>query len=524
MSSLIAAEGARPLTLDLLPPAEARELLARRIGMDRVAAEPGAVNEIITLCARLPLALVIVAARAASHPGFPLAAIARELRDARGSLDVFDGGDAATDVRVLFSWSYRTLSTAGARLFRLLGIHTGPDIAVSAAASLAHVPVDQARRLLAELARAHLIAEHVASRFVFHDLLRAYATELAHAVDSENERRAALHRVLDHYLHTAYSAELCLDPYWSLIKLGPAQPGVTPETFTAVEQALAWFTSEYSVLLAEIRQAAGCGFDTHAWQLAVALTDFFSRRGYYDEYLATQRIALSAARNQGDQVGQGFAHRYIALALARAGRYDDAHPHLREALALFGQLGDHRGQATAHLASGFVSWRQGRLSDALRHAERALDLCQLVGEQVLQARALNAVGWYHGLLGDYQQALTYCQRALDIMCEIGDRYGQANTWDSVGYAYHHLGRYPEAIDCYQQTLRLRRERGDRYYEAEVLIHLGDTHQASGALETARRSFQRAMDILEELGHPDADQVRAKLGQLTTLGQTFTTIP
>ena len=178
LTSLITVEGARPLTLDLLPVEEAAELLARRLGSGRLAAEQQAVEEIIALCAQLPLALSIVAARAAAHPGFPLAALAAELRDARGGLDGFTSGDLTTDLRAVFSWSYQRLGTPAARLFRLLALHPGPDIAIPAAASLAALPAHEVRNLLAELSRSHLLEEHIPGRFAFHDLLRAYATEL----------------------------------------------------------------------------------------------------------------------------------------------------------------------------------------------------------------------------------------------------------------------------------------------------------------------------------------------------------
>jgi len=199
--SLITAEGARPLTLDLLTVAEARQLLAGRLGAGRVAADAAAVEEIIASCARLPLALAIVAARAATHPQFPLASLAGELRDARGGLNAFGGGDAAADPRAVFSWSYQQLSPQAARLFRLLGLHPGPDTTAWAAASLAALPTEQARGSLAELARAHLVTERAPGRFAFHDLLRAYAVEQARSHDTDDDRKATVSRALDHYLH-----------------------------------------------------------------------------------------------------------------------------------------------------------------------------------------------------------------------------------------------------------------------------------------------------------------------------------
>jgi len=189
LTGLVAAEGAHPLALDVLDRAGARELLTRRLGARRVAAEPEAVNEIIDRCARLPLTLALAAARAAARPQVPLTALAEQLRTTTGGgLAAFAVDDPATDVRAVFSWSYRTLTPEGARLFRVLGLHPGPDISAPAAASLAGIPVDRVDALLAELTRAHVLAEHAPGRYTFHDLLRAYATDRAHAAPAAARR------------------------------------------------------------------------------------------------------------------------------------------------------------------------------------------------------------------------------------------------------------------------------------------------------------------------------------------------
>ena len=205
LTSLIAAEGAYPLSLGLLTVPEAHDLLARRLGVRRVATQPQATAEIIQSCARLPLALTIAAARAAAKPGFPLAAIAAELRESAALLDPFDGGELAAAVRAVFACSYRALSTPAARVFRLLGLHPGRVITVAAAASLTAVPARTAVRLLAELARAHLLIEYGSGRYAFHDLLRAYAAEQARTHDAPDVRDDAVGRVIDHFLQTAYA-------------------------------------------------------------------------------------------------------------------------------------------------------------------------------------------------------------------------------------------------------------------------------------------------------------------------------
>jgi DNA-binding SARP family transcriptional activator len=227
MTGLVAAEGAHSVTVDLLTAADAREMLARRLGTARVNGDPQAADDIIALCARLPLALAVAGARADSRPAFPLGTLARELWDVRAGLDAFVSGDAATDVRAVFSWSYRTLTPAAARLFRLLGLHTGPDTAVPAAASLAGMPPHGMRPLLAELARAHLVVEHVPGRYGCHDLLRAYAAELVAEMDTEPDRRGAVRRMLDHYLHTAREACRLLDPHRMCSRSSRQCPGWT---------------------------------------------------------------------------------------------------------------------------------------------------------------------------------------------------------------------------------------------------------------------------------------------------------
>jgi DNA-binding SARP family transcriptional activator/tetratricopeptide (TPR) repeat protein len=517
LTSLVVAEGAHPLTLDLLSNTEARQLLVRRVGEDRAAAEPAAVDEIITRCVGLPLALAIVAARAATHPRFSLEALADELREARGGLDAFGGGEAVADVRAVFSWSYHALSSEAAGLFRLLGLHPGPDVATPAVASLAGVSVAQIRLLLAELAQAHLITEHIPGRYTFHDLLRAYATELAHTTDTNGERNAATRRMLDHYLHTACTAQALLDPHLDRVSPTASQPKMIAEGLTDHEQALAWFTVEHPVLLAVTRRAARTdAFATHAWQLAWTMATFLDRRGHWHDWAATMRTGLNAARKIGDQAGEARAHRGLAAAYGRMGRFADAHTHLRQALGLYVNLADHTGEALTRLNVGWTFDRERRHEEALTHAQLALKSLRAADHPSLHAKALNAVGYDHACIGNHLQAITYCQQAITLQQRTGDRRGEAQTWDSLGNAHLQAGHHFEAARCYQRALALFRDIGDRFNEADVLARLGDTQHAHGELEAASSFWRDALGILDELGHTDADQIRAKLHDLNRI--------
>jgi tetratricopeptide (TPR) repeat protein/transcriptional regulator with XRE-family HTH domain len=511
LTGLVASEGAHPLTLDVLSTVEARDLLARRLGADRVAREPDAVEEIVAFCARLPLALAVVAAYAAIHPDLPLSHFAVELQDTEGRLDSFETGDRGTDVRAVFSWSYNSLHAAAARVFRLLGLHPGPDISAVAAASLAGDPLHEVQRSLADLARANLITEPRPGRYALHDLLRAYARELAQAVEPDAARHAAEHRMLDHYLHSAHTAALSLNPNRAAITVAEPRPGTNPEEPTDAEQAMAWFTTEHPVLLAVIEHAATGGWDAHIWQLSWSLADFSYRRGHWHAQITADGAAIAAARRLGDHTGQALCHRNLAKAFTQLNRYGDAHTHLRHALDLLIETGDRAGQASTHESLALVSERQEHYAAALEHAEQALALHRAAGNEVGQANAINQVGWYHALLGNHREALTNCGQALTLFQQLGSRPGQAATWDSLGYAHHHLGEYDKAIACYGKAIDLIRDIGSRYAEAEALGHLGDAHHAAGNADPARDAWREAVTILDGLDHPEADRIRGKLG-------------
>jgi tetratricopeptide (TPR) repeat protein len=513
LSGLVAADGARLLTLDVLSEDEARDVLAARLGADRIAAEPDAVRRLTRLCARLPLALCVAAAHAAALPQQPLAALVTQLRDTRDRFELLDAGDPAADVRTVFSWSYRSLTEPAARIFRLLGLHPGPDISAPAAASVASMPLSAARTALRELTRASLITEHVPGRYTSHHLLHVYAAELGLATDTDNDRRAAIERMLDHYLHAANAACPLLDPHWEPIALGSPQRGATPEVLAGPEEARGWFKVESPVLMAMTTLAAGNGFTEHAWQLPWAFRTFLDWQGRWNEEDAILRIALTAARLCADDAGLARIHLGLGIVNARLGNFQDAHAHLERSLSLYQEFGDRPGQAYVHVCSTAAFALEHRLPEALGHSRQALDLYRAAGDRAGQAGALNNVGWIQAKLGNYEQALASCRSALELYQELGNGRGIANTWDSLGYAHHRLGNHPAAIGCYQQVLNLSVQLGDRHYQAQTHAMLGDAYHETGDLNGARNAWRQALAILDDLHHPDAGEVRGKLHSL-----------
>jgi DNA-binding SARP family transcriptional activator/Tfp pilus assembly protein PilF len=516
LPGLIAAEAAQPMLVEPLTTVEAHDMLTRRLGPARLATDPVAVDEIVNRCAGLPLALAIVAARAAIHPDFPVAAIAAELPAAGDApLDALTGGDEATDLRAVFSWSYRALSPPAARVFRLLGLHPGPDLSAPAAASLAGLPVAQVRRLLTDLTGAHLIWQHAPDRYAFHDLLRAYATELARAEDSEQERHAAQCRLLDHYLHTTIAADRAIDTHREQIAPDPPLAGVIPEDVADGDRALAWLTAEQRVLVAAVELAGAGGFDSHAWQLSWSLANFLQRFGRWEEWRGVQQVALTAARRSANPARQAGAHRDLARANILLGHYDQARDHCQQALQWLTELGDDAGQGHTLLIRSKLGELIGDREAALHDSRIALARFRIAGDRTGQALATNNVGWFLTLLGEHEQALPYCEQALAFDQESGDQFNEAGSWDSLGLVHRHLGNYDHAIACYRRSLALIERYGDHYHHAQPLIGLGDTYHAAGQPIAARTAWEQAATILDRVNHPDANQVRTKISQLDT---------
>jgi hypothetical protein len=334
LDDLLISEDARPLTLDLFTVDEARQMLARRLGEARVAAEPEAVEEIVLRCGRLPLALAIVAARASGRPRLTLERSAVELREA--GLGSFAGPDPVTDVRRVFGWSCWTLSQEAARLFRLLGLHPGPDISRLAAASLTGVSRDAVARPLAELTAAHLLTEHRPGRYALHDLLRAYAAELTETHDPEGGRRSAVDRLVQHYLHTGHAGCMLINSHRKPITIDPTDPGVTPERLNSRDEAFAWFTAEHAGLVAAIGSGALHGHDRHAWQLAWALVSYLSRTGHWRDLVAVGRAGLEAANRTGDRTAVAIEECLFGSALMKVEGFDEGEAHLNRSLEIFG--------------------------------------------------------------------------------------------------------------------------------------------------------------------------------------------
>ncbi|MEU4446096.1 tetratricopeptide repeat protein [Actinosynnema sp. NPDC050801] len=501
MDGLVVREGARRVLLDVMSKEEARAVLTGLLGVERVEESSRAADDLVELCAALPLALGIAAARVASRPTQSMAALVTELGDVRARLDFLGSDDPDVDLRSVFHWSYAALPPDGARLFRLLGTHPGPDADEDACTALLGVSTAP-RQELSALVKANLVVERSPGRFGMHDLIRGYAEELADEHDTD-ERRAVTRRILDHYLDAANAADQQIQPGGATVRSTAPVPDALPSHYS---DAMSWFTSTFPVLRAAIALAATSGFESHAWRLAHACTVFLRRSGRRADRVAVHRTGVDAALQAGDRRSYANELRLLADALARTGQRDDALDLLHTSLAESINLGDDDACRQAHLS--FVRLLEGErtFEDALQHALRALHLAR-DKDLLAQADGLTAVSRQLCLLGEAEKALSFGTRAREFYIRLGQLEGEASILSTIGLAQQQLGHHGEAIASYERSVELDRILGDAYWEARALNGLADVYYLLDEQEEVRLLRAQALEILESLHHPDAEAVR-----------------
>ena len=513
LPGLGAHDGATQVTLAPFLPDEAAMLLRQILGAQRAEAEPQAVAAIAAKCAFLPLALRIAAERATARPHQTLAALAAQLAPARDRdrLDVLAADDdPATSVRTVFSWSYQALPAGTARMFRLLGVHPGPDIATPAAAALAATGTAEAQRLLESLAGAHLLEEATTGRYRFHDLLRAYAAERAATDESPADRAAAHRRVLTWYLHTADAAGDLLTPGRRRVPLDPPSPQCRPLALAGYEQALEWCDAEYAGVVACVRSAAQTGHDDIAWQLSVASFGYFDLRKPWAEWIACARIALSAARRCGDRFGQAWVLGNLGCAYIGLGRFGDALDCGRQSLRIRRDIGDRRGEGAVLNNLGHTYLALDRFHDGLNCFQQALAIAREVENRHGEVIALSNVGETCLKLGRLSDAISCLQEALDLAREMDYHVIEGCALHNLGESYRAIGEPGTSADCFRRALSVRQHTGDRHGQAQTLRALGDLLQELCEADAAYASWQQALTIFEELGDPQAGELRARL--------------
>ncbi|MEU7524264.1 tetratricopeptide repeat protein [Saccharothrix sp. NPDC042600] len=504
LHGLVTRHGARPVRPDVLTDTEAHDLLTTALDTDRA----GPADELVRLCGGFPLALGLVAARAATEPHLPLADIAADLRTL--GLAALDSADPGAGLPTVLSWSLRRLTEPQRRAFALLGVAPGPDIGLLAAACLTGLSERDTHAVVRALADASLVERLPGGRYGMHDLVRAYAATLA----DDRTREAALRRVVAFHTHTAHAATAVIFPEQPPLDLTPPAPSEHTPALPDPAAALAWLAAEYPCLLAAQRTAAARHWHETVWWLAHGLLAHHARHGHPRDRITVWQAALDAAAHLTDPITRYIAHRNLSDAHAKLGQHDTASEHLTQAHALTENHPDPLFRAHTHQMLAWSCERQGDLRRAYDHIKQALELFLELGAP-WDADALYETGWFAARVGEYDTARDHSNAAL---ARYGTRHpeGRAAVLDNLGYTAHHSGHHREAVEHYRQALDLWRDLGNLHEAADVLDHLGHPHLALGQHERARTAWHEARDLYLRQGRDeDAARVQHHLADPST---------
>ncbi|MFD2415936.1 ATP-binding protein [Amycolatopsis pigmentata] len=507
LTGLGVAVAARHITLGLLPPREAEVLVRGVIGAARADAEPGAVAELIEVCARLPLALRIAATRLAVRRHLAVADIVEDIAEETA---VSGDGDEADSVRGVFDWSYAHLPGGQARTFRRLGLHPGPEFGVPAAAALTGLPQATAYRHLEALAETHMVEVVGRKRYRFHDLLHTYAAAQSASHDSERDRRDALDRVLTWYARTALAADRLVFPVHAGIEAGV--DGAAEMEFADRARALAWLNAEQTNLMAALRSAVECRAHGPALGLAgTARFLVFRERAMWPVEAEAESLGISVARTCGDRAAEAFLLACRCETFSNSGRWADAEADCARLLVLARELNDLDHQQAAFAALGFIRLGQGRYPEARACYLRALPLARRTGATRWEAVVECNLSEISARLGDYERALDHAHRELGLRRRIADHVGEAFALHNLAVAWRELGQAEAGLECAMRAVELNRSlEGTDHHTALVLETAASCLESMGDLSRAGQYLRDACAILTEFGDPRAETVRDAL--------------
>lgn len=497
-------EAVHTISLDVLPQGDAIALFERVVGDSRPAADLAAVREVVDLCGCLPLAIRITAARLRKRPTWTIRHLADRLRRDRRRLIELTAGDHS--VTAAFELSFRYLTAAQQRLFRLLGLLPGTDFDAYTAAALAGADLDEAADMLEELVDVHLLQQASQDRYRFHDLLRQHARLKADEAEPDTAQREALTRAFDYYLDAASRAANHMDTGFQPVEFNGMRPPVHGPPLDTYDNAVAWLDVEQANLIAAIEYAAENGWQDHAWQLPQALWPFsFSlTRHITVDWVGAHKLALTATRDHIDQHARAATLRNLGISYWQAGQYAEALEEFVHSLTLFRQLEDRKREGHMLNIIGATYRQLGRYEEAIEHHRQGNEVSHEVGDLWSVAHGLDNIGNAYRLLGQYDEAIDHHQRALAVMRDVGSRRGENDLLNDLGETFYAAGRARDALGCHRQALVIAHETYDRYQEARAYDGIAHALRDTDP-EAARDHWRHAVEIYTDLGASEAKE-------------------
>jgi tetratricopeptide (TPR) repeat protein len=484
LSPIQVQQGASLLRLDPFSPSEARKFLHQRLANARTNSDKASVEALVRATGGLPLALAVVSSWLATHPYVDLPGIANELNDSRRVLDLLESDEPRSSARAVLSWSYRNLDKDSADVFSTLGVHPGPEMSVSAVTSMTSKDASVVRKLINRLDAASLLDKVTDDTIRMHDIVRAYASEIAGSVALADDYNAVFDRMISHYIHTARSAARTVDEFWEDIDPLPVPVGVQPESFANREDAIRWFSRRFDVLVQVLASAKRAGRHAEACRLATTLETFLRRQGEWNVWRKIQENARESALKLDDGATKARFCLSMGYVDTLFGHYDAARENFEFSFSTYQELKSPEGQGYAKLGLAQVSFQQRNFETAIAYNQEALDLLEAGGRRAAGGRARVLLSLLYVHLGRHEEAVSLSRESLRISREAQDIFGEALSYFGLGSIYEYYGEQRNAVNSYKRSLSLYAASADLYSELLTSTALSKVLIASGAWRTA----------------------------------------
>ncbi|MHA5050777.1 AfsR/SARP family transcriptional regulator [Streptomyces sp. SD15] len=507
--------GAHLVDLDVMSPEEALQLFTKIVGEERVASERKAALDVVAACGFLPLAIRIAASRLAARRTWTVSVLAAKLGDERRRLDELQAGDLA--VKATFELGYGQLEPAQARAFRLLGLADGPDVSLAAAAAVLDLPVEETEDLLESLVDTSLLESAAPGRYRYHDLVRLYARACAERDEQPpSERDAAMSRLLDFYLATAAGVYAIERPGDRLVDhLEPtAHEGLR---FTEGAAALDWLYNEAAPLLACVRQSAETDRLRRAVDLLWAAKDLTESGANSHQYETTARAACEATQAAGDAHAEGRARTTLTNVLLVSGRIQQAEEQAQLAMERAASAQDDIAISWAANDRGLISLHQGRYADGKTFFEQSIEGYHADGNRLNEAVTLANLSRAYLGMGNVAKAIEIAQHSLAVHAEMGRPMRRANAHFALGLALTKADRHTEALNQYSDAQSIFAEHRQRLWEGNTHFRIAEVHLAARHPARAAQHAEQAL----ALGCVGGDRMRGNIH--TLLGRALTTL-
>jgi tetratricopeptide (TPR) repeat protein len=485
--------GAKNLPVVPLSYQESRSWLVHSLG-DRLERSPAAADMLAAICGGNPLALRLVAQHVATAPQVPVDELADELHDSHTLLGLGDDGDGPdSSVRAALALSYRALATDDRRVFRLLGLHLGPDITVDVATVLAGQDRKQTERSLGILAGGHLITRESRERYRFHDLLRRYAAELIAADDCAAERAAGAERLLSYFLHTANKADCVVFPFRPGVDLLPLAPGVVPMDFTTDEAAMDWCVRERANINAVISFASRNHFDDYVPKLVNATGEIFQRLGF-SEATANLLCGVAAAKRLGNIEEEGNALTNLAHMALRGRDFAAAESHLNAAEERYASINYETGLAVVTHHRGRLFLDRGEFERGIESYRKALAMVRRTDGQAFEILTLHRIGEAYRRRQAFDEAASFCRDGLFLAERLQYEDGQGRCLTELAVIYFERGDAASARGYATRALELHQRQRDRAEAGKVSNLLAKLDYEQADARNAERHACMALDL------------------------------